>query len=452
MKTNTLIAFFVQILLIQNCYSQKPLNAEITYIGTEGFMIKNNDNKIFTDALYNHYEPGTAVVSMDEEIEKMIMEGSDPFSNSQLFMVTHNHPDHYNADKVKQFLTNNPTTKLVAPSGAINGIKDAALQEQLVSLNAAKNESIDRTVNGIQISVYNLMHDKLYGTEYNSGYFVNLDGLKILHCGDNVLDDSTEIKNYKLNEKNIDIAFFAKNSFKTEQRKELMRKYINPKYIILMHINPDSVNAIKERFKNFIPPVFVFSASMEKLILTDSIRFENRRPEKVSAISDTTLKINTFFEYKLPVVFDDPDINDSLSYSMSGLPTGLNFDSEKMIISGAPSEAGIYVAKITAKDKSLCSNSISFEITVGDETGIVNTKQEVIIVYPTIFSDKIYVTNLNSKSTISVFTIEGILITKIQTRESSLQIDLSNLNFGFYLVRVENKTGAYSKRILKCYK
>jgi L-ascorbate metabolism protein UlaG (beta-lactamase superfamily) len=214
MKTNTLIAFFAQILFIQNIYPQKPLNAEITYIGTEGFMIENNDKKLFVDALYT---TGSGNVIIDKSVESMIMENEEPFSNSQLFLVTHNHSDHFNNDKVKIFLTNNPSSKLIAPQEVINGIKDAALQKQLVGLNAAKYKSIDTTVNDIDLTVYNLMHDKLWGSNYNSGYIANLDGLTILHGGDNVLDDSTEIKNYKLYEKNIDIAFLAKNSWKTEQ-------------------------------------------------------------------------------------------------------------------------------------------------------------------------------------------------------------------------------------------
>jgi L-ascorbate metabolism protein UlaG (beta-lactamase superfamily) len=449
MKTNILVVFLVQILILQNIYSQKPFNAEITYIGTEGFMIKNNEKKLFVDALYT---TGAGNVIVDESVESMILENEEPFSNSQLILVTHNHSDHFNNDKMKLFLTNNPSSKLVAPSGVITGIKDAALQKQLVSLNAAKYNSIDTTVNNIDLTVYNLMHDKLWGSDYNSGYLANLDGLTIFHGGDNVLDDTTEIIGYKLYEKNIDIAFLAKNSWKTEQRRELIRKYINPKYIILMHINPDSVNQIIERVKNSYPPIFVFSASMEKLKITDTITFGNRMPEKVIEVSDTTLKINTFFEYKLPDIFIDPDSNDSLWYSVTGLPTGLNFDSKKMNISGIPLKTGNFKVKVTAEDNSLCSNSISFTITIGDKISVNNTKQRDITVFPTIFNNEIYISNLKSKSTISVYSMKGNLIKILHTREPSIQIDLSNLKIGTYLLRVENKVSAYSTCIVKVNK
>jgi L-ascorbate metabolism protein UlaG (beta-lactamase superfamily) len=449
MKTKILIILMFQIVFSQTIYPKKPFNAEITYIGTEGFMIKNNERKIFVDALYT---TGSGNVIIDETVENLILNNDEPFSYSQLFLVTHNHSDHFNSDKVKLFLTNNPSSKLVAPSGVIAGIKDAALQNQLVSLNAAKYKSIDTTVNDIDLTVCNLMHDKLWGSDYNSGYVANLDGLTIFHGGDNVLDDTTEIIGYKLYEKNIDIAFFAKNSWKTEQRRELIRKYINPKYIILMHINPDSVNQVKERVKNSYPLIFVFSASMEKLSITDTITFGNRMPEKVLGVSDTTLKINTYFEYKLPYMFVDPDMNDSLTYSVTGLPTGLNFDGKKMNISGIPVKTGKFEVKVTAEDNSLCSNSVSFTITIGDKNSVFNTKQSDIAVFPTIFNNEIYISNLKSKSIISVYSMNGVLIEVFQTCEPTTQIDLSNLKIGTYLLRVENKVSAYSTCIVKVNK
>jgi hypothetical protein len=154
----------------------------------------------------------------------------------------------------------------------------------------------------------------------------------------------------------------------------------------------------------------------------------------------------------VPDIFKDPDINDSLSYSMTGLPAGLNFDSIKKVVSGTPSKIGIFAPKIIAMDKGLSTNILSFKIEVKNETGVVDAVTGNIHVYPTIFSNLINVTNLESKSSISVYSMDGFLLKVIQIQDSAVQIDLSILSLGSYIVRIENKTAAYSKRIIKCSK
>lgn len=454
MKAITLITLFVTMLFLQGIYAQSvtpPINAEITYIGNEGFMIENNGKKLIIDAIYYHYSPGWGVVVVDLSVEKLLLEGQAPFSNIQLAMVTHNHPDHYDAVKMPQFLTNNPLAKLVCPTPDMIPPSDSAVLPQVVFLSAAKNATIDTTVNGFPITVYNVLHNQAWGNIYNSAYYVDINGLKILHMGDNIIDDSTEIINYKFYQKHIDILFVNLGDYEDPVKIALVKKYINPEFIILMHIAPEDLSWKGPIFKQYAPHVFFFNASMEKIRFTDSIRWENRMPDSVTYVSDTTIKMNTNFDFKVPDLFSDPDTNDSLTYSVSGLPTGLTFDNGSMIISGTPTKAGIFPVEIKATDKSLCSNSMDFNMIVQSVQSSLNTAQTSANVYPTVFSNEIHVKNLNSGSAILVYAMDGTLLKTIQAHGSSVQIDLSALTTGTYIVRIEDKTAVYSKRIVKCF-
>ena len=60
---NTIIFTFL-LLFALSISVRAQINAEITYIGNEGFMIKNNNKKLFIDALY-YYTFGAGILNVD---------------------------------------------------------------------------------------------------------------------------------------------------------------------------------------------------------------------------------------------------------------------------------------------------------------------------------------------------------------------------------------------------
>ena len=321
MKKSIYAFLIFQLSILNSLHSQDSINAEITYIGNEGFMISNNGNKVFIDALY-YYSFGLGIMNVDASLRQMIINNQEPFSNSQLFLVTHNHPDHYDKTMVSSYLTNNPQAKMVAPSEIITGISSPVLARKLININPAKYESVDTTINGIKLTIYNFLHDVNYRI-YNLGYFANIGGLKIFHGGDNSLEDSTEYLQFNLNEKKIDVLFLfsAKTSWESKANRDFIKKHINPKYIILMHIPVDQVSAIKEEARQIneldstFPPIIVFdAASMEKVSISDTLIMSNKMPEKVENMGDTTVLINTPINIKVPYVFKDTDLNDRIAF------------------------------------------------------------------------------------------------------------------------------------------
>ena len=219
---HTLILTFSLILTL-SAPVRAQINAEITYVGNEGFMISNNNKKVFIDALY-YYSYGAGILNVDTAVRNRIVGNKEKFANADLFLITHNHPDHYDQTMMTNYLTNNPKAKLVAQSDIVSGITKSSLTSQLVGIKPVQYQSIDTTVNNIPLTVYNLIHNTGYRV-YNVGYVADIDGFRIFHSGDNTFEDTTEYVGFNLSQKNIDGSLLSYGGYwKTSKQREFVKK------------------------------------------------------------------------------------------------------------------------------------------------------------------------------------------------------------------------------------
>jgi L-ascorbate metabolism protein UlaG (beta-lactamase superfamily) len=441
----------ILILVMTNLYvrGQEKLNTEITFINNEGFMISNNSKKIFIDALY-YYSYGNGIPNTDQSIINKISNNETPFDGSQLHLVTHNHADHYNITMMTNYLKNNPKSVFVGDSTMVKPMI-SKFPGQLCNVNPSKYEWVDTTINGIQLRVYNLVHDTGYRI-YNVGYLANLDGLKIFHSGDNTLEDTTEFLKYDIDTVTIDIAFINNSGFlRNANCSNFYKRHLHAKQIILMHLTEGQASSVRTKVAALgegFPPIYVFSGSMEKMALTDTMIFTNLMPEKNVSIKDTTILMNSSVTIKIPFSFSDPDKGDSLTYSATGLPKGLTFNAKEMTITGIPEKTGKSTVKIIAFDKSLSSNNLTFKITVNENTGIKSEKMKGRGFYPNPVQNKIWFEQLpNANTIVRVFDLQGKKA--METAFVSNPLDISGLQKGTYLVQLSGNETMVSYKILK---
>ncbi len=82
---------------------------------------------------------------------------------------------------------------------------------------------------------------------------------------------------------------------------------------------------------------------------------------------DVAATQGTFFTKPLPAgTFTDVDNGDTLTYSASGLPTGVTINATTGAISGTATAGGTYMVTITATDTSNASASGSFNLVVAN--------------------------------------------------------------------------------------
>jgi L-ascorbate metabolism protein UlaG (beta-lactamase superfamily) len=283
MNKMILIILVIQTIILSRIFAQENIHTEITYIGNEGFMISNNNKNILIDVLYNN-TANNGIMNVDESINNQIMNKQEPFTNIDLYLVSHGHSDHYDKTMVSFFLGNNPQFILVADSTITKPLK-VTFSDQLFSANPGKYQSVDTILKGIQLSVYNLKHNSAVNI-YNVGYWANIDGLKIFHSGDNILEDTTEYLNCNLFEKQVDVAFLNHNGFlKSSINSEFIKNHMKPNYIVLMHIPDSQLSSVKEKVSKLddsYPPVFVFNASLEKITISTPTIFTTEKQKSLS--------------------------------------------------------------------------------------------------------------------------------------------------------------------------
>ena len=450
MKKHSFIMSALLLTSVFTAFSQVKPNAEITFIGTESFMIKNNDKKVLIDALYS-YPVGNGIDNAETFVNDMIQKGESPFDKSDLYFVTHTHPDHYSIGMIKTYLVNNPQSVFVGDSTTRTSTLTSEAGDRMFSLKPQKYGSVDTTINGINFTGYNLKHDNAYPL-YNLGYWIDINGLKIFHTGDNTLEDTTEYINSGLLDKQIDIAFLNNNALlKSKTNSEFFKRHLKAKCIILMHVSMADVKNVRNRVANLgegFPPILVFGGSMEKLIVNDSIYFSNLMPEKKGTMKDTLINKNDKVNIEIPVLFSDPDEGDEITYSLSNLPKGLTFDNSTMTITGIAEKAGKFTVRILGIDKGYSSNSTTFKITVQETAGTGMKETNDNYIYPNPANSEIWFSNLSEESnSIQIFNLNGrkVLDQSIFTNP----IDITTLEKGVFVVKLSNKEKVTCYNLIK---
>jgi L-ascorbate metabolism protein UlaG (beta-lactamase superfamily) len=289
---NLIITLLVILLSIQFSYSQtNKTNAKITYIANEGFLINVGDKSILIDAIFGDKKYGFCDIPDTAQISTMI-EAKEQFSNIDLIAVTHGHIDHFYAPFVSDHLTNNKKGKFISCEQAIGKLAETDnykdIETRLIEITPDSLTHQDTVINGIDVKVFRLKHGPYYvknpetGERINRhrnvenlGFLFNINGVKIFHCGDSDPSCISDYENFCLDKENIDIAFLGRGFIWSSDCDgiDIIRDYINPKHIILMHIHHDQNKHfidVAEQVKDDFPSVKIF----EKQMGTKNYKFE----------------------------------------------------------------------------------------------------------------------------------------------------------------------------------
>ena len=72
-----------------------------------------------------------------------------------------------------------------------------------------------------------------------------------------------------------------------------------------------------------------------------------------------------------------------------------------------------------------------------------------IIIFPNPANDLLNITNLNLGSTINIFSISGQKIKEIKAESKVFQINISDFEYGLYIIKITNKTESYILKMIK---
>lgn len=159
-------------------------------------MVEHGSAKILFDPFFHNAFGYYQLVP--EHIRKAIFEGMTPYDNIDAIFISHAHADHFSATDVEQFLEAFPGVTLVAPSQAIDQVKQAAkLDDSKVNIIAIDLEYQDAPVahdlGKIKFDAVRIPHAgwPQRADVSNIVYRVTLGGeLTVVHMGDADTDDA----------------------------------------------------------------------------------------------------------------------------------------------------------------------------------------------------------------------------------------------------------------------
>jgi L-ascorbate metabolism protein UlaG (beta-lactamase superfamily) len=260
-------------------------NLKVTYIANEGFLIEVDDKSVLIDALFGEEELGFCdVPGLDQIAAMKAAEGL--YEEVDLILTSHNHVDHIHAPFVAEHLKNNEHGKFISCTQAVQSIRKAEnysteIESQLLDITPDSLMYTDTVVNGIDVRVFRLQHGPFYVDDpetgksvnkhqnvQNLGFLLNINGVKIFHCGDSSPTCMSDYEHFGLGQEEIDIAFLGRGFVVANDVEgvNLLKQYINPKHIVLMHIHQDYNAAfieLAESLKEEYSSIVVFEELMQ---------------------------------------------------------------------------------------------------------------------------------------------------------------------------------------------
>lgn len=208
----------------------------ITYVCNAGILINIDDKKILIDGLCNSKVP--MYKSTPAEISEKLINGVSPFDNIDIILVTHNHSDHFDANLVASFLSQNPNTVTVSNSSVISDIKNCNFSinnDNLIKLEPDLNCSERIKVKGVEILPISMIHEGEGMEDVNNLAFIIDYGTKVLHLGDAApIKENFEILVFK--DKKIDLLIANFPYVCIPRARKMIKNYINTENVFVVHL------------------------------------------------------------------------------------------------------------------------------------------------------------------------------------------------------------------------
>jgi L-ascorbate metabolism protein UlaG (beta-lactamase superfamily) len=232
----------------------------LTYVANAGVLAATGNTKILIDALFDRPNPAYRAPSADT-LEKMVS-GTAPFAGVGVALVTHNHPDHFDARVALRFLETRHEAMLVAPTDAVEAMRSVAtdwarVAPRVVAIDGPAGTRTARQVEHVSLTTMRTRHGSSE-TPPNVMYLVEANGWRLFHEGDSP-GDVEEYRRFDLGSAPVDLALvhfwfpFEPNCAR------FLEGVLRPDHVALTHLPidregdiPTKAEAVRQRDKALI--------------------------------------------------------------------------------------------------------------------------------------------------------------------------------------------------------
>ncbi len=262
------IVLILSALLAGVACSSGDKDLTLTYLDNDGFLLASGGRQVLVDALFDTSFGAYAVPSA-ELVGKMTT-GGPPFGRIDLFLVTHDHRDHFYAPLVADFLRHHPETRLAAPKSVCDLLrKEAPAPAGIEEFDLALGGSVEREIGGIKVRAYRTRHARdVDGTRaVNFAYLVELGSMKCLHIGDGPVEFNLPLyESFGLEKERIDLVFLSSFELSGPAVK-FIRETVKPRYVVPMHIAVAEFDAEASKYLAAYPNAVLLGKPLESKVL-----------------------------------------------------------------------------------------------------------------------------------------------------------------------------------------
>jgi L-ascorbate metabolism protein UlaG (beta-lactamase superfamily) len=235
----------------------KPL--ALTYVANAGVMAASGDVRVLIDALFDRPNPEYRAPAPD--VLDKILEGAAPFDSVDVALVTHNHPDHFDARVAVRFMEAHRDAMLMAPADAVAEMRAAAadwarIERRVVSIDIKVGERVTRNVGRIAVTAFRTQHSGHSDSPANLMFLLELGGWRLFHEGDSP-GDTEQYRRLGLGSAPVDLAL-VHYWFPLEPNcARFLQEVLRPDHIALTHLPvrleddaPGKIDAVRKYYKD----------------------------------------------------------------------------------------------------------------------------------------------------------------------------------------------------------
>ncbi len=237
----------------------RPEPLVLTYVANEGVLLTSGETKILVDALFDRPNPEYRAPSA-ETLDKM-MKGIAPFDGVDLVLVTHDHPDHFDAALAAHYLAEVPGPILVAPTDAVREMRNVAadwakIEPRVKALDMKVGEKAALEPNEIPVMALRTLHSGNREAPMNIMYVFAVNGWRVFHEGDSP-GNCAEYRAFGLGGAPIDLALVHFWFPLEPDCARFLQEIIQPDHIALMHLPirqestaPDKIEQVRDSYQD----------------------------------------------------------------------------------------------------------------------------------------------------------------------------------------------------------
>lgn len=256
----------------------------LAYVANSGVLVASGGHKVLIDAFFGR--PNPEYRAPEPAVLDKIMRGEAPFDGVDLVLVTHNHPDHFEAKLAIRYLQAFPEISLLAPSDVVAELEKTAaadwprLAPRVKPVSLPAGTAAKFGLNGIPVTAFRTLHSGDREEPPNVMYLFEPGAWRLFHEGDAPLSVFQNDR-FGLSGKPVDLALVHYWFPFQPDTARFLQEVMVPGHIALTHLPvrlESDIPGKLEQVRNYYRDIFTLLPGMPAKTFHDSRPAGNGSP------------------------------------------------------------------------------------------------------------------------------------------------------------------------------